>query len=136
MDCLLPKKQCCMLWFFCSNVDSWYSRKWNYCCYVGSSFRFWYSTRTKIVYDESRNFLVSDNVNVYWNGYTIDIKSTINSLHSQNSSCSKNYLIPLILFFSITGIYVMSFNNFDIYLMIGIAVVATFLRLYDFLCHH
>ena len=44
----------------------------------------------------------------------------------------KNYLIPLILFFSITGIYVMSFNNFDIYLMIGIAVVATFLRLYDF----
>ena len=44
----------------------------------------------------------------------------------------KNYLIPLILFFSITGIYVMSFNNFDIFLMIGIAVVATFLRLYDF----
>ena len=26
----------------------------------------------------------------------------------------------------------MSFNNFDIYLMIGIAVVATYLRLYDF----
>jgi len=26
----------------------------------------------------------------------------------------------------------MSFNNFDIYLMIGIAVVATFLRLYEF----
>jgi putative tricarboxylic transport membrane protein len=44
----------------------------------------------------------------------------------------KNYLIPLILFFSITGIYVMSFNNFDIFLMIGIAVIATFLRLYDF----
>ena len=44
----------------------------------------------------------------------------------------KNYLIPLILFFSITGIYVMSFNNFDFYLMIGIAVVATFMRLYDF----
>jgi putative tricarboxylic transport membrane protein len=40
--------------------------------------------------------------------------------------------MPLILFFSITGIYVMSFNNFDIFLMIGIAVIATFLRLYDF----
>ena len=26
----------------------------------------------------------------------------------------------------------MSFNNFDIFLMIGIAVVATFLRLYNF----
>ena len=44
----------------------------------------------------------------------------------------KNFLIPLILFFSVTGIYLMSFNNFDIFLMIGIAVVATFLRLYNF----
>ena len=44
----------------------------------------------------------------------------------------KNFLIPLILFFSVTGIYLMSFNNFDIFLMIGIAVVATFLRLYKF----
>ena len=44
----------------------------------------------------------------------------------------RNFLIPLILFFSITGIYLISFNNFDIYLMIGIAVVATFMRLYDF----
>jgi putative tricarboxylic transport membrane protein len=26
----------------------------------------------------------------------------------------------------------MSFNNFDIYLMIGIAVIALFMRLYDF----
>ena len=44
----------------------------------------------------------------------------------------RNFLIPLILFFSITGIYLISFNNFDIYLMIGIALLATFLRLYDF----
>ena len=44
----------------------------------------------------------------------------------------KTFLIPLILFFSVTGIYLMSFNNFDIYLMIWIAVVATFLRLYNF----
>ena len=44
----------------------------------------------------------------------------------------KTFLIPLILFFSVTGIYLMSFNNFDIFLMIGIAVVATFLRLYNF----
>jgi putative tricarboxylic transport membrane protein len=38
----------------------------------------------------------------------------------------------MILFFSVTGIYLMSFNNFDIFLMIGIAVIATILRLYDF----
>ena len=42
------------------------------------------------------------------------------------------FLIPMILFFSVAGIYLMSFNNFDIFLMIGIAVVATILRLYDF----
>ena len=35
-------------------------------------------------------------------------------------------------FFSVTVIYLMSFNNFDIFLMIGIAVMATILRLYDF----
>ena len=44
----------------------------------------------------------------------------------------RTFLIPLILFFSLTGVYLMSFNNFDIYLMIGIAVVATVLRLYNF----
>ena len=44
----------------------------------------------------------------------------------------RTFLIPMILFFSVTGIYLMSFNNFDIFLMIGIAVVATILRLYDF----
>jgi putative tricarboxylic transport membrane protein len=44
----------------------------------------------------------------------------------------KTFLIPMILFFSVTGIYLMSFNNFDIFLMIGIAVIATILRLYDF----
>ena len=35
------------------------------------------------------------------------------------------------ILFSQSQIYLMSFNNFDIYLMIGIAV-ATILRLYDF----
>ena len=44
----------------------------------------------------------------------------------------RTFLIPMILFFSVTGIYLMSFNNFDIFLMIGIAVVATGLRLYKF----
>ena len=44
----------------------------------------------------------------------------------------KTFLIPMILFFSVTGIYLMSFNNFDIFLMIGIAVIATILRLFDF----
>ena len=38
----------------------------------------------------------------------------------------------MILFFSVTGIYLMSFNTFDIFLMIGIAIVATGLRLYKF----
>jgi putative tricarboxylic transport membrane protein len=41
-------------------------------------------------------------------------------------------LIPLILFFSITGVYLVSFNSFDIELMVLITVVAIFLRLLSF----
>ena len=44
----------------------------------------------------------------------------------------RNYLVPLILFFSIAGIYLISFNTFDIFLMIGLAALACFLRLYNF----
>lgn len=41
-------------------------------------------------------------------------------------------LIPLILFFSITGVYLVSFNTFDIHMMVFITVVAIFLKLLDF----
>ncbi|SKA68633.1 tripartite tricarboxylate transporter permease [Enterovibrio nigricans] len=41
-------------------------------------------------------------------------------------------LIPLILFFSITGVYLVSFNTFDINVMVIITIVAIFLRLLDF----
>ena len=41
-------------------------------------------------------------------------------------------LIPLILFFSITGVYLVSFNSFDIELMVLITVIALFLRLLNF----
>ena len=37
-------------------------------------------------------------------------------------------LIPMILFFSITGVYLVSFNTFDIYIMIIIACLAIILR--------
>ena len=41
-------------------------------------------------------------------------------------------LIPLILFFSITGVYLVSFNSFDIHMMAFITVVAIFLKLLSF----
>ncbi|OED42994.1 tripartite tricarboxylate transporter TctA [Endozoicomonas sp. (ex Bugula neritina AB1)] len=41
-------------------------------------------------------------------------------------------LIPLILFFSITGVYLVSFNTFDIYMMVGITAIALFLKLLEF----
>ena len=44
----------------------------------------------------------------------------------------KQLLIPFILFFSLIGVYLVSFNNFDIYLMIGFAAFAVFFRLLDF----
>ncbi len=44
----------------------------------------------------------------------------------------KNILIPAIFFFSIIGVYLITFNNFDIKAMILIATVALVLRLLDF----
>lgn len=41
-------------------------------------------------------------------------------------------LIPMILFFSITGVYLVSFNTFDIYMMAIITVIAIFLKLLNF----
>ncbi len=41
-------------------------------------------------------------------------------------------LIPLILFFSITGVYLVSFNTFDIQMMVIITVAAIFLKLLEF----
>lgn len=41
-------------------------------------------------------------------------------------------LVPLILFFSIIGVYLVSFNAFDIYIMAFISLMAIFLRMLDF----
>lgn len=41
-------------------------------------------------------------------------------------------LIPLILFFSITGVYLVSFNSFDIHLMVIITLISIFLKLLEF----
>ncbi|MBN3563719.1 tripartite tricarboxylate transporter permease [Aliamphritea spongicola] len=41
-------------------------------------------------------------------------------------------LIPLILFFSITGVYLVSFNSFDIHMMAIITLIAIFLKLLSF----
>lgn len=44
----------------------------------------------------------------------------------------RQLLIPLILFFSLTGVYLISFNSFDIQLMVLFAIVAVVLRLAGF----
>ncbi len=44
----------------------------------------------------------------------------------------KQLLLPLIIFFSLVGVYLVTFNNFDIYMMTLFAVVALFLRIIDF----
>jgi putative tricarboxylic transport membrane protein len=41
-------------------------------------------------------------------------------------------LIPLILFFSVTGVYLVSFNTFDIQMMVFITAIAIFLKLLEF----
>lgn len=44
----------------------------------------------------------------------------------------RQILIPLILFFSITGVYLVSFNTFDIYMMVFITIIAIFLKMLNF----
>jgi len=44
----------------------------------------------------------------------------------------KKLLLPLIIFFSLIGVYLVTFNNFDIYMMTIFAVIALFIRIIDF----
>ncbi|HIG43573.1 MAG: tripartite tricarboxylate transporter permease [bacterium] len=44
----------------------------------------------------------------------------------------KPYLIPIIMFFTIMGVYLVSFNTFDIQLMLFVAICAVLLRLLEF----
>jgi putative tricarboxylic transport membrane protein len=44
----------------------------------------------------------------------------------------RQILVPLIMFFSMMGVYLVSFNTFDLQLIVGIAVAATLLRLLNF----
>ena len=44
----------------------------------------------------------------------------------------KKLLLPLIIFFSLIGVYLVTFNTFDIYMMTMFAVVALFIRIIDF----
>ncbi len=47
-------------------------------------------------------------------------------------SLPKRFLIPLILFFSLIGVYLVSFNTFDLYLMVGFSMLAIFFRFLNF----
>lgn len=44
----------------------------------------------------------------------------------------RQILVPLILFFSMVGVYLVSFNTMDIYMMVGFALAAVAFRLLDF----
>ena len=41
-------------------------------------------------------------------------------------------LVPLVLFFSVTGVYLISFNSFDIYFMAIVALISLVLRIIDY----
>jgi putative tricarboxylic transport membrane protein len=44
----------------------------------------------------------------------------------------KNILVPLVLFFSVTGVYLISFNSFDIYFMAIVALISLVLRVLNY----
>ncbi len=45
---------------------------------------------------------------------------------------AKNILVPLVLFFSVTGVYLISFNSFDIYFMAIVALLSLVLRVLNY----
>ena len=47
-------------------------------------------------------------------------------------SLPQRFLLPFILFFSLIGVYLVSFNTFDIYMMVGFATIAISLRFLEF----
>lgn len=47
-------------------------------------------------------------------------------------SVPRQFLIPLIMFFSLMGVYLVSFNTFDLQLIVIVAVAAVILRLLEF----
>ena len=47
-------------------------------------------------------------------------------------SLPRQLLVPFILFFSLIGVYLVSFNTFDIHVMTGFAIGAIFLRLFNY----
>jgi putative tricarboxylic transport membrane protein len=44
----------------------------------------------------------------------------------------KQILTPLVIFFSLIGVYLVTFNTFDIYMMVAFSVIAVFLRIIDY----
>ena len=44
----------------------------------------------------------------------------------------KQILLPLVMFFSLIGVYLVTFNTFDIYMMVLFSIVAVFLRIIDY----
>ncbi len=44
----------------------------------------------------------------------------------------REFLIPIIMFFSVMGVYLVSFNSFDIHMLVAISVFAVALRLMEF----
>ena len=44
----------------------------------------------------------------------------------------RTVLLPMVIFFSITGVYLVSFNTIDVFIMVAIAIAAIFLRLANF----
>ncbi len=44
----------------------------------------------------------------------------------------KEILVPMILFFSLIGVYLVTFNTFELYLMVIFAAIAIVLRLLDY----
>ncbi len=84
--------------------------------------------------------LLADHPNVFWgvivsmylgNLMLLVLNLPLVPLLARLLAVPRQTLVPLILLFSVLGVYLIGFNTFDIYLMVGFAVAAVLFRLLD-----
>jgi len=85
--------------------------------------------------------LITEQPDVFWgviasmylgNLFLLALNLPLIPLLARLLNLSSSLLIPLIVAFSLVGVYLTTLNGFDLYLMLGLALLAVLLRWFDF----
>ena len=69
---------------------------------------------------------------VYWKYSSTYSQPSAHPLYCENSSDTTKNISATSLIFSVTGVYLISFNSFDIYFMAIVALISLVLRVIDY----